>query len=1012
MKRIVLSIVVLLVLLCGIAVAEGTTIVASGKCGASGSNLTWALDSEGTLTISGKGKMKVFYGPDEVPWQSNRASIEAVVVNEGATSIGNYAFKGCSSLSSITIPEGVTSIGEQTFYNCSSLSSITIPDSVTSISIYAFYNCSSLTEIVLPTGVTSIGAGAFEGCSSLRSIAIPDGVTSIGGNAFYGCSSLKSITIPDGVTRIGWNTFNSCSSLSSISLSDSLISIGYYAFYGCSSLSSIAIPDSVTSIDPYAFQDCSSLRSIAIPAGVTVISDYTFYNCSSLSSIAIPEGVTGIGDYTFYNCSSLSSIAIPVGVTGIGEWAFYNCSKLSSITLPEGVTVIGNYAFDCCSSLRSVAIPDSVTSIGACAFRGCSALSSIIIPDGVTRIADYAFNACSSLKSITIPESVTSIGAWSFQDCISLERITIPDSVTSIEDYAFDRCINLREITIPDGVTVISHCIFSGCSSLSSINIPDGVTSIGDYAFSDCGSLKSIAIPEHVTRIGGWAFSSCSNLSSITIPDGVTEIRDYTFCACRNLKSITIPDGVTHIGADAFSSCDSLSGISIPGSVITIGNSAFQYRTSQANILFRGKDMPALGSNVFSGSPTIYCYEYSDVDLWAFEKGYTCVYIDGMDLNRPLSIELPEEIRFEIGTSFTATPETFPENANQGIVWESSDPSIVSVEDGVLTAHAVGEATITASCDSVSDQMNVVVYAPVESFELSETELWVVSKETAQLDIRDMQPANATASFAWESSDASVLTVSGGTITALKPGDATVTVTSDNGVERSCLVHVCYPVSGIELEKSEYLMCLDGNAQITANVTTRDQSYVNKLVTFASSDEAVVSVDASCRMHAFSVGTATICVSATSGVSATCTVEVVNQPHTPVNDAAVPATHVTAGLTEGVHCSRCGEILVAQQVIPVVEVEKLVLPAELETIEAEAFAGGSMVCVVIPEGCRAIGAGAFRNCAQLRFIEIPATVTSIDASAFEGCSDLIIVTTSESEAEDFAQTHNITCVTR
>ena len=124
--------------------------------------------------------------------------------------------------------------------------------------------------------------------------------------------------------------------------------------------------------------------------------------------------------------------------------------------------------------------------------------------------------------------------------------------------------------------------------------------------------------------------------------------------------------------------------------------------------------MPTPNAYLFSGkSHTIYCYEYSDVDFWAAEKGYARVYIDGMDLSKPISIELPEDMRLEIGTSFTVTSATFPENASQGVVWQSSNPSVVSVENGVLTAKAVGEATITASCDGASDQMNVVVYTPV-----------------------------------------------------------------------------------------------------------------------------------------------------------------------------------------------------------------------------------------------------------------------------------------------------------
>ena len=134
--------------------------------------------------------------------------------------------------------------------------------------------------------------------------------------------------------------------------------------------------------------------------------------------------------------------------------------------------------------------------------------------------------------------------------------------------------------------------------------------------------------------------------------------------------------------------------------------------------------------------------------------------------------------------------------------------------------------------------------------------------------------------------------------------------------------------------------------------------------------------------------------------------------HSGVIDPAVPATHVTTGLTEGSHCAVCGETLVAQEVIPAVEVEKLVLPAGLRAIEAEAFAGDSMVCVVLPQGCAKIGGSAFRDCRQLRFVEIPASVTSIDSTAFDGCGDLIIVTVSGSEAERFARENGVTCVLR
>ena len=163
-------------------------VVDSGSCG---HNLIWKLIDENgnmTLTISGSGEMVDFYYNS--PWNAYCSSIVKVMLPEGITNIGSYAFRKCSNLTSITIPNSVMSIGDRAFYDCYGLSRIIIPDSVMSIGYYAFNSCSSLTSIVIPDSVTSIGRGAFHGCSSLTSITIPNSVTSIGEDAFYKCDKM------------------------------------------------------------------------------------------------------------------------------------------------------------------------------------------------------------------------------------------------------------------------------------------------------------------------------------------------------------------------------------------------------------------------------------------------------------------------------------------------------------------------------------------------------------------------------------------------------------------------------------------------------------------------------------------------------------------------------------------------------------------------------------------------------------------------------------------------------
>lgn len=259
-------------------IEEENSIAASGTCG---ENLTWTLDSDGLLTVSGTGTMD--YGDSSKIWTDKRDEVKTAVLKPGVTSIGFAAFNACVNLTNITIPESVTSIEAVAFGDCTALKSVVLPAGITKIDDYTFSGCTELEDITLPVGVTSIGKSAFNGCKNLTSIMLPESVTSIGEIAFGRCG-LTDITIPEGVTRIEPSAFWS-SSLTSIALPKSVTSIGKNAFEDCNDLISITLPENVTCVEYGAFLDCKGLTSITLPVGVTKIEVNAFFGCKQLTDV-------------------------------------------------------------------------------------------------------------------------------------------------------------------------------------------------------------------------------------------------------------------------------------------------------------------------------------------------------------------------------------------------------------------------------------------------------------------------------------------------------------------------------------------------------------------------------------------------------------------------------------------------------------------------------------------------------------------------------------------------------
>ena len=324
MKK-VLSVILSLVLVLSVftiapsmANAGKTGLAETGADSGATGDCTWTLDDNGVLTISGNGEMEDYYFSQESPWGTE---IKKVVIENGVTSIGDYAFAYCKGLTSVTIPDSVTSIDNFAFSRCTGLTSITSPNSVTSIGGGAFSGCTGLTSVTIGNSVTSIGEGAFSGCTGLTSVMIPDSVTSIGREAFYGCTGLKIVTIGNSVESIGGG-----------------------AFSGCTGLTSVTIPDSVTSIGRSAFNHTGWYNNQ--PDGLVYAGKVAYEMKGSCpAEVIIKEGTLGIAGHAFDSCKGLTSVTIPYSVTSIGDSAFEGCTGLTSVTVPDSVTSIGWKAF-------------------------------------------------------------------------------------------------------------------------------------------------------------------------------------------------------------------------------------------------------------------------------------------------------------------------------------------------------------------------------------------------------------------------------------------------------------------------------------------------------------------------------------------------------------------------------------------------------------------------------------------------------------------------------------------
>ncbi len=639
-------------------------IIASGTCGAQGDNLTWTLSCDSVLTISGTGAMDDYYSYESIPWYEyiyTANSIKSVIIQEGVTHIGQYAFRNCHLLASVSLANSLTSIGSGAFSYCGKLPYVKIPSSVTNLGIGVFEGCPSMsafevseanpnfcsvdgvlfdknistlmqyppsktnTTYSIPSNVVTIAETAFWCSRNLTIVTIPNGVASIGSSAFLGCSGLTSVTIPNSVATIGQMPFVSCTNLPSIDVDPGNP-------YFCS-IDGVLFNKDKTNLIEYPIGKAGT--SYVIPDGVIVLGNGAFEDCTSLISVTIPSSVESIGDFCFAYCRNLRSVTnyatLPQNIIGAG---------LSADTLYVPAQSVEAYkAADVWKEFTNIlpigeSSDSCVIASGTCGAEGDNltwtlTCDSVLTISGTGAMADYEVSSNKtpwdsnreSIKSIVIEDDVTSIGNDAFFDCIGLTSIEIPNSVTSIGDGAFSQCFNLSSVTIGNNVAYIGTAAFYHCS-FTTLEIPASVQSIGDWAL-ESSELSQITVAENNSNycaIDGVLYNKDTTLiirypqakldTTYVIPRSVTSIGRYAIRGSVHLTSMDIPNSLISIQLQAFQQCANLMSVKIPESITTIENYAFRWCNSLTSVTNYSISPQTINSNVFENINLSACTLY------------------------------------------------------------------------------------------------------------------------------------------------------------------------------------------------------------------------------------------------------------------------------------------------------------------------------------------------------------------------------------------------------------------
>ena len=622
----------------------------------SGSTTCTFVLSTGVLTVSGTGAMANYTNQSLPGWYSLRDYITQVVVEEGVTDIGTYAFYKCSAVVTVTIPSTMRTIGDYAFYYCTGTTDVYIHENLQAANLTwtvtqgSFKTDGSTLCHVHPlqrdayvtkfpqANVTFVGDQGYpfswpsgatiatltvDGTLTITPIPSPSGGWYYGQMSGYNSTDpgpwndfralITRVVFADGTYNVGSSAFENYTNLTSLDLGTTVQKIYTSSFEG-TSLASVTIPNSVVEIWNDAFGNCSSLRTIHIESEAISIDENAFRNTTNVDNIYMyslnPESITWGSSSTCFKSSQGTVCHVPAHRY---QRYFDRFNYTNGTHSHINVTFQGDI-YPCV--WESGDITCTLASDGSFTLSGTGAMADYASADAQPWYTDGVKD---QITSIVIGENVTGIGSYALANCTTPTTLTIPASVTNIGAHAFDGCTNIahiychpdaNDLTWDDATTSFmanhaTQCHVYGAqlggyhAKFPTVNVSFDGTNMGyPYAWvtGDCVTMLAAADANEFTihRIANYGTGAMPNY---------LEHNDL-FAYADQITTLTVNDGVTSIGTHAFDDFTHLSTVTLANSVTSIGDYAFQGCTSLSNLTL-GSGLTTIGDYAFQSCSSL-----------------------------------------------------------------------------------------------------------------------------------------------------------------------------------------------------------------------------------------------------------------------------------------------------------------------------------------------------------------------------------------------------------------------